>query len=157
LLQGRALCEIIQLVDFPDAQRKRRKGGLCSSSLLISVCCWCTEFVEFHPLRAQLRRMSWWSVMESINYTDPRVHVLAISYNSPTSGNSTEKVVMKERRMQLTRSYLLYISNYLFIQVNLNWTELNWTELNSIVWVRERTIPTERPPLVGEVIANFCR
>jgi hypothetical protein len=27
---------------------------------------------------------------------------------------------------------------------------------NSRVWVRERTIPTERPPLVGEVIANFC-
>jgi hypothetical protein len=26
---------------------------------------------------------------------------------------------------------------------------------NSMVWVRERTIPTERPPLVGEVIANF--
>jgi hypothetical protein len=23
-------------------------------------------------------------------------------------------------------------------------------------WVRERTIPTERPPLVGEVSANFC-
>jgi predicted DNA-binding protein with PD1-like motif len=26
----------------------------------------------------------------------------------------------------------------------------------SMVSVRERTIPTERPPLVGEVIANFC-
>jgi hypothetical protein len=25
-----------------------------------------------------------------------------------------------------------------------------------MVWVRERTIPNERPPLVGEVIANFC-
>jgi hypothetical protein len=25
-----------------------------------------------------------------------------------------------------------------------------------MVWVRERTIPTERPPLVAEVIANFC-
>jgi hypothetical protein len=25
-----------------------------------------------------------------------------------------------------------------------------------MVWVRERSIPTERPPLVGEVIANFC-
>jgi hypothetical protein len=25
-----------------------------------------------------------------------------------------------------------------------------------MVWVRQRTIPTERPPLVGEVIANFC-
>jgi hypothetical protein len=24
-----------------------------------------------------------------------------------------------------------------------------------MVWFRERTIPTERPPLVGEVIANF--
>jgi hypothetical protein len=30
------------------------------------------------------------------------------------------------------------------------------TKLNSMVRVRERTIPTERPPLVGEVIANFC-
>jgi hypothetical protein len=27
---------------------------------------------------------------------------------------------------------------------------------NSMVSVRERTIPTERPPLVGEVVANFC-
>jgi hypothetical protein len=27
---------------------------------------------------------------------------------------------------------------------------------NSMVWVREQTIPTERPPLVGELIANFC-
>jgi hypothetical protein len=26
----------------------------------------------------------------------------------------------------------------------------------SVVWVRERTIPTERPPLVREVIANVC-
>jgi hypothetical protein len=29
-------------------------------------------------------------------------------------------------------------------------------KLNSMVWVCERTIPAERPPLVGEVIANFC-
>jgi hypothetical protein len=28
---------------------------------------------------------------------------------------------------------------------------------NSMVLVRERTIPTERPPLFGEVSANFCR
>jgi hypothetical protein len=27
---------------------------------------------------------------------------------------------------------------------------------NSVVLVRERTIPTERPPLVGDVSANFC-
>jgi hypothetical protein len=29
------------------------------------------------------------------------------------------------------------------------------TKNNSMVWARERTIPTERPPLVGEVIAKF--
>jgi hypothetical protein len=27
---------------------------------------------------------------------------------------------------------------------------------NSVALLRERTIPTERPPLVGEVSANFC-
>ena len=27
---------------------------------------------------------------------------------------------------------------------------------NSVALVRERTIPTERPPSVGEVSANFC-
>jgi hypothetical protein len=29
-------------------------------------------------------------------------------------------------------------------------------QINSMALVRERTIPTERPPLVGEVSANFC-
>jgi hypothetical protein len=31
------------------------------------------------------------------------------------------------------------------------------TKLNSVVWVRERPIQTERPPLLGEVSANFLR
>jgi hypothetical protein len=30
------------------------------------------------------------------------------------------------------------------------------TKLNSVALFRERTIATERPPLVGEVSANFC-
>jgi hypothetical protein len=29
-------------------------------------------------------------------------------------------------------------------------------KLNSVALVREQTIPTERPPLVGEVSANVC-
>jgi hypothetical protein len=29
-------------------------------------------------------------------------------------------------------------------------------KLNSLAVVRKRTIPTERPPLVGEVSANLC-
>jgi len=32
----------------------------------------------------------------------------------------------------------------------------NVTKLNSVALVRERTIPTEWPPPVGEVSANFC-
>ena len=31
------------------------------------------------------------------------------------------------------------------------------TKLNSVALVRERTVPTERPPPVGEVSANFPR
>jgi hypothetical protein len=34
--------------------------------------------------------------------------------------------------------------------------ELHIIKKYSMVWVRERTIPTERPLLVGEVIANLC-
>jgi hypothetical protein len=33
---------------------------------------------------------------------------------------------------------------------------LNHIQTNSAVWVRERTIPAERMPLVGEVSAKFC-
>jgi hypothetical protein len=29
-------------------------------------------------------------------------------------------------------------------------------KLNSVALVRERTMPNERPPLFGEVSANFC-
>jgi hypothetical protein len=34
--------------------------------------------------------------------------------------------------------------------------ETSTAELNCVTLVRERTIPAERPPLVGEVSANFC-
>jgi len=34
--------------------------------------------------------------------------------------------------------------------------EQPYKQTNSVSLVRERTIPTERPPLVGEVGANFC-
>jgi hypothetical protein len=37
------------------------------------------------------------------------------------------------------------------------WCIYIYIYINSMVWVRKQTIPTERQPLVGEVIANFCR
>jgi hypothetical protein len=30
------------------------------------------------------------------------------------------------------------------------------TQYHSVAWVRQRNIPTERPPLIGEVSADFC-
>jgi len=42
---------------------------------------------------------------------------------------------------------LIYIYIYIYIYK---------LKLNSVALVRERTIPTERPPPVGEVSANFC-
>jgi hypothetical protein len=35
-------------------------------------------------------------------------------------------------------------------------TDVTYLLTYSVALVRKRTIPTERPPLVGEVNANFC-
>jgi hypothetical protein len=35
-------------------------------------------------------------------------------------------------------------------------TSRSKNKVNSVAVVRKRTIPTERPPLVSEVSANFC-
>jgi len=35
-------------------------------------------------------------------------------------------------------------------------TKTKLKKLNSVALVRDRTIPTEQPPPVGEVSANFC-
>jgi hypothetical protein len=43
-------------------------------------------------------------------------------------------------------TYLCLINLYLETKI----------KLNSVACVRERTMPIERPPLVGEVSANFC-
>ena len=41
-------------------------------------------------------------------------------------------------------------------QISINSNQLKKTKLNSMALVCERTIPTERPPPVREVSANFC-
>jgi hypothetical protein len=59
------------------------------------------------------------------------------------------------RRIQVgatLRSSLAYNINYM----KKLWLPI-WAKLNSLAWVSEQTILTERPPLVGEVGANFCR
>ena len=48
---------------------------------------------------------------------------------------------------------LLY--NELLLWYEFRWSDNGFNE-NSVALVRKRTIPTERPPPVGEVSANFC-
>jgi hypothetical protein len=51
-------------------------------------------------------------------------------------------------RFCLLGYYTLNLDGYLKKTTKIN---------NSVALFRERTIPTKRPPLVGEVSANFCR
>jgi hypothetical protein len=43
-------------------------------------------------------------------------------------------------------------SHYFVVFISLS---SNMPSKSSVAWVRERSIPTERPPLVGELSANF--
>jgi hypothetical protein len=55
------------------------------------------------------------------------------------------KVVKKQKQKKLNTTFMV------------NTFSLNLRDKkNSVALVRERTIPTERPPLVDEVSANFC-
>jgi hypothetical protein len=48
------------------------------------------------------------------------------------------------------------ISLIMSITNDYDWLHLHMDKKNSVTWVCERTIPTERAPLFGEVSANFC-
>ena len=58
--------------------------------------------------------------------------------------------------MQFGKMYLLHIANDSGNNFEVHHRRVVPTKLNSVALVRERTIPTERPPPVGEVSANFC-
>ena len=64
------------------------------------------------------------------------------------------KIYLRTKRtgVSIRRSELLRIHSGL-IKIH---TSIQNKQTNSVALVRERTIPTERPPPVGEVSANFC-
>jgi hypothetical protein len=62
--------------------------------------------------------------------------------------------LIKEESSVVTWDLLAHA--FVLIMEWLTQPQLYGSNFNSMVWVRERTIPTERPPLVGEVIANFA-
>jgi hypothetical protein len=59
--------------------------------------------------------------------------------------------------MQVIETTFSYQHPHIFTSLKISSLRLiQRSKLNFVAWVRERTIPTERPPLVGEVSYNFC-
>jgi hypothetical protein len=66
-------------------------------------------------------------------------------------------IILSENHKLFTRTRK-EINQYILKRLSYEWVMSKFIYLkkkNSMVRVRERTISTERPPLVGEVIANF--
>jgi hypothetical protein len=61
------------------------------------------------------------------------------------------------RKPSLFRLQLILMSDFILVGcILLHYLYILYKHKLHGLRVRERTIPTERPPLVGEVIANFC-
>jgi hypothetical protein len=62
---------------------------------------------------------------------------------------------IKKHFRNLCTTVILAASSLKFIEFELVLRKRS-DVLNSVAWVQERSIPTERPPLIGEINANFC-
>jgi hypothetical protein len=71
------------------------------------------------------------------------------AYIKPESGNF-DTVKVKALNLSVLKQYFSIRDTHIHKGKNLK------EKLNFVASVRERAIPTERPPLVGEVRANFC-
>jgi hypothetical protein len=112
-----------------------------------------------------IRNISWLSKDHTVAHLRTcalHYHRRAIlkSYTDLTCSNSSKLVVgLVIRNIELWDIGVKII----YSKITQVWVRRSHNEVkvlekkNSMVWVRERTIPTERPPLVGEVIANFLR
>jgi hypothetical protein len=67
-------------------------------------------------------------------------------------------VASQMKRIQSERDYVLKVTLTSLYRLTIGRLDsLEYLKsTNSVALVRERTIPTERPPLVSEVSANLC-
>jgi hypothetical protein len=76
-----------------------------------------------------------------VTYLGPRMFPLTLYYD----GTVVQWCCFKCQNINFT--YMHYLCEYV----------CKIKKLNPITWVRERTTPTERSPLVGEISANFLQ
>ena len=87
-----------------------------------------------------------------------------------TTGNHTNSPPPRKGPIWCKRNYSIYPFSFIPVYIlfsiiysSFHFNHCNCNDLtficliNSVALVRERTIPTERPPPVGEVSANFLR
>ena len=89
--------------------------------------------------------------MKTVNSSFERVEDFKYLGTTLTNLNAIQEE-MKSRFKSGNACYYS-VQNLLSSDVKLKFYRLSY---NSVALVRERTIPTERPPPVGEVSANFC-
>jgi hypothetical protein len=97
----------------------------------------------------------WWNLLNYAKFIE-RLLIKGELGHSISNVNVIAFVLALRTR---TRAGNFLISNPLVLSFWHAWnnsTEELSHELNSMTRVRERTIPTERPPLVGEVSAHSC-
>jgi len=88
--------------------------------------------------------------IEAIRITDERT-IAMCSCNLVCADLWETNMTVTEVGVMKTRTIILYKNIHkCYFMFNTK------TKLNSVALVRTRTIPTERPPPVGEVSANFC-
>ena len=94
--------------------------------------------------------------LQAICFDKENAYLYCIVQNNPsrcTFGLSTWRIY------SLVGSKNFHFKNFWmqqFLLITLHNFNILKLKLNSVALVRERTIPTERPPPVGEVSANFC-
>jgi hypothetical protein len=98
--------------------------------------------------------------MSRHEYTEYSDRSLALGYRSGNSGivpyNKRDCLLLPRLAICWRRAACSSIFNVPLKRLAVAGIPVHKKTLNSMVRVRERTIPTVRPPLVGEVIANFC-
>jgi hypothetical protein len=122
---------------------------------------WVTDSVITLPIMADHTLLGPFTPCDWI--APPGQFLLALHYFPPGSMSvwSENKIlitkIVRMRNSGLHLSYrVVLLAAMHSVLKNFSLTKKKKKKKISMVWVRERTIPTERPPLVGEVIANFC-
>jgi hypothetical protein len=74
---------------------------------------------------------------------------------SDTGNRTCRPKGQKEQKLKTLAAENNFVASPHLI-VRLNRTNIIYKNLNSVAVVRKQSMPTERPPLVGEVSANLC-